>query len=141
MAHRDGSRCIQHATGRFGVALGGLIALGALCASAAAAPGMGDTGAAPRCAIDEKVDVMALVYNDASPERSFAMVSSKRGNGRMIGVGSWIAGRPVIAILPRALWLGPHEEPCWMPLSHDGNQRVTKPRKAKKKKRKRRRRR
>jgi len=45
--------------------------------------------------------------------------------------------------LPEALWLGPADALCWVPLAHEGHQRVNKakrPSKHKKKKRRRRRR-
>jgi len=96
--------------------------------AALAVPPMGDVSRAPRCEIDERLDVMALVYNDTRPEKSYAMIAAGRGGGRMIGVGSYVDGRPVLAILPGALWLGPEEDMCWMPLSHQGSQRVDSPR-------------
>ena len=99
--------------------------------------GFGDTTRAPRCKVE--LDLMAVVYNARAPERSFAMVSSGRGPGWMIGMGSYVAGRPVLAMLPRALWLGPEESLCWIPLSHDGKQQVTPKKTSKRGKRKRKR--
>lgn len=101
--------------------------------------GLGDIGAAPRCEVE--VDLMAVVYNDRTPERSFAMVAEARGLGRMVGVGSLVAGKPILAILPRAVWLGPERSMCWIPLDHEGKQRVSSRKRAKKRSKRRRRRR
>jgi hypothetical protein len=109
--------------------------------AAAAQPGMGETSEARKCKVDEELDVMALVYNDREPDASFAMVAVGKGPGRMVGVGSFIAGKPIIAVLPRALWLGPAEDPCWLPLSHEGKQRVKNRKKHRKRKKRRRKRR
>jgi len=108
-----------------------LLLVPCLAASPAlASPGLGDTSAAPRC--DVKAELMAVVYNDAQPERSFAMlVSGKRGDGWMVSTHSYVAGRPVMAVLPEALWLGPADSLCWMPLAHAGHQRVEKAKRSK----------
>jgi hypothetical protein len=118
-----------------------VIALG-LCAAAARAKaieGMGDTTSAPRCKFDKKIGVMALVYNAREPKRSFAMIATGPGESRMVRVGSHVAGRPVVAVLPSALWLGPADNLCWMPLDHEGKQKVrkVKRRRSERKKRKR----
>jgi hypothetical protein len=94
-------------------------------------------GAPPRCPADEKLDVMALVYNDENPDRSLAMVALGRDDPRLISVGSYVAGRIVVAIQPHTLWLGPGHAPCWMPLSHEGDPRAHKAKKKRKRKRKR----
>lgn len=120
----------------------GLIALAlALPAPVDASPGLGDTSAAPRCEVD--AELMAVVYNEDDPDRSFAMlIGGKRTDGWMVSTTSYVAGRPVMAVLPEALWLGPVDSLCWMPLAHEGHQRVRAPKKRRhKKKRKRKRRR
>jgi hypothetical protein len=113
-------------------------------ASAAGAPAhasglTGDTSAAPRCEVG--VELLGVVYNDRAPEDSFAMVSYGARGTRMVYVGSRIAGKRVGAILPMAIWLGPTDAPCWLPLSHDAPRAkvpARKPPKKRKKKRKKR---
>ena len=118
--------------------VGLLVSLGPV--PAGARPAQGEDGAPPRCPADEKLDVMALVYNAEAPERSLAMVALGRNKPRLVSVGSYIAGRVIVAIRPRRLWLGPDHDPCWMPLSHEGDPRIHK-RNTKRKRNKRNRRR
>ena len=92
---------------------------------------------APRCEIDEKVDVMALVHNDRAPDKSMAMIATASGGKRIVHIGGYIHGRAVLAILPHSIWLGPVETPCWMPLSHEGKQVARKSPHLKKKKKRR----
>ena len=106
-----------------------------LCASAGtssvsrAIPGVGDTSEADRCQVE--LDLMAVVYNDHDDRRSFAMVVAGKST-RMVRVGSYVAQRRVVAIVPRALWLTKGSGLCWLPLAHEGSQRVAPPVKAKK---------
>jgi hypothetical protein len=94
----------------------------ALAAPARAVDGRGDTSRADQCEIT--VDLMAVVYDHRAPERSIAMVVHGKNPGRVVRVGSRVAGLPVLAVLPEALWLGTPEAPCWIPLDHQGRQRA-----------------
>lgn len=102
-------------------------------AVASAGQGFGDTRAAPKC--EGAPEVIAVVYNDKRPERSFAMIAGD-GGGRMVRIGSRVTGKLVVAILPQAVWLGPERSPCWIPLGYEGPQTVEPPPSNKPKKRK-----
>lgn len=88
----------------------------------------------PHCTLSAQL--MAVVYNERQPTRSFAMVVRSGKEGRMIRRGSYVEGRRVLAVLPRALLLGPPEAPCVLRLQHAGTQtatpRSTEPKKARK---------
>lgn len=87
--------------------------------------GQGDTTAADRCEV--AVHLMAVVYDHRDPARSIAMVVNGGPPARVVRVGSRVAGLPVLAVLPEALWLGTREDPCWIPLDHQGSQRTAAP--------------
>lgn len=112
-----------------------LALIASLPAVASALDGRGDTSAADQCEV--QVDLMAVVYDHREPRRSIAMVVHGRNNGRVVRVGSRVAGLPVLAVLPEALWLGTQEAPCWIPLDHEGKQRVRKGARSKKRSKKR----
>lgn len=81
-----------------------------------------------------ELDLVGMVYVVEDPDRSFALVGSPQG--RLVRIGSFVAGREVLEMEPTSLWLGPAEDPCLLRLSHEGKQRVTPKRKPGRRKRK-----